>query len=132
MEYVAAFVIYAIVVFVLKEFFNAKSLQNIKKEVFESYNQIFFFAGIVFFFIYNYIHDTTTFAISMKYGMLVLIGIDILIYLNIKFRDYPFGWAILSIILDILAFPIGLVFVLGIFAFLASLMDRGSCYYDCD
>ena len=133
MEYLAAFIIYVIVFFILQAFFNAKSLKSIKKEVFESFYQIFFFAGLIFFFIYTSIHAKTTFAITMKYGMLVLIAIDILIYLMLKFKSFPFSWAILSIILDILAFPIGVVFVLGIFAFAASLMDRGNCYYyDCD
>ena len=130
MEYVAAFIIYAIIFYILQAFFNAQSLKSINKEIFESYNQIFFFVGLFFFFIYTYINDKTTFAITMKYAMLALIVIDILIYLISKFKNFPLSWAIFSIILDILAFPIGVVFVFGIFATVASL-TRG-CYYDCD
>jgi hypothetical protein len=111
MEFIAAMILYGIFYYVVTTFTNRISIKKIKKEVFSLYNQIFFLIGFILFFIFLKIEDHSTFAMIMKISMGILLIIDVLVYLFLKFNEYSFSWAIFSIILDIIAIPVGIIIV---------------------
>jgi len=127
-EAIAALILYGIFYFFITNISNSISYKKIGKEIFSFENQIFFWIGCILFLIFISIEHHNTFALIMKIGMGILIVVDILFYLFSKFKEYPFGWAIWSIMLDVLAIPIGIIIIL----IALGAASYNSCWWWCD
>jgi hypothetical protein len=131
MEYIGAVIIYAILFFVFKEIANAYSKKKIGKNVFDwSYQGILVIIALLFV-VSVFITDKTNFAITVKYVLFFLGFLGIGFYLLIKIDEYKkIGWILLSIVLDMIAFPL----VVGAIIALMLAFSRRDCYYwnDCD
>jgi len=114
MKIIAGIIIYFVIFWIIKSFANAQSVKIIKKEVFDWMYQVYIFIGAILFFIYTSIEVKSSFDEFLKYGILVLFFVDVIMYFVVKFKEYKFGWALLSIIMDILAIPVSLTVVLVI------------------
>ena len=114
MKLIAAGIIYLVIFWGIKSFANAQSIKIIKKEVFDWMYQVFIFIGAVLFFIYTNFEVKSGFDEFLKYGILILFFADVIIYFVIKFKEYKFGWALISIMMDVLAVPISLTVFLVI------------------
>jgi len=114
MKMIAGIIIYFVIFWLVKNFVNAQSIKIIKKEVFDWMYQVFIFIGAILFFIYTNIEIKSGFDVFLKYGILILFFADVIIYFVIKFKEYKFGWALISIMMDVLAVPVSLTVFLVI------------------
>ena len=114
MKMIAGIIIYFVIFWLVKNFVNAQSIKIIKKEVFDWMYQVFIFIGAVLFFIYTNFEVKSGFDEFLKYGILILFFADVIIYFVIKFKEYKFGWALISIMMDVLAVPVSLTVFLVI------------------
>jgi len=130
-EKIAVLVLYGIFYFFITNFSNAISNKKIGIEVFDLGNQLFFWIGWILFLIFINIENHSTFSLILKIAMGILLVADIIFYFYSKFSRYSFGWAIWSIILDILAIPAGILLVL-IAIGLAYGEAYGRCYWWCN
>jgi len=128
-EIVAILIFYGILYYGITTFSNKISHKTIGKDVFQLENQVFFWIAIVLYIIFMHIGDKTNLQVILKAGIEVLLLFDILFYFFIKFTDYPFFWAIYSIILDLFAFPAGVIIILIALGAVAAIADYPCCYW---
>ena len=130
-EAVAALILYGIFYFSITKFSNVISNKKIQKDVFGLGNQLFFWIGCILFLVFINIKDHDTLSSILKISMGILLILDIVFYFFLKFSEYPFMWAIWSIILDLLAIPAGILLILIAFG-VAYGNTYGRCYWWCN
>ena len=128
-EIVAILIFYGIFYYGITTFSNKISRKAIGTDVFQLENQVFFWIAIVLYIIFMHIGEKTNFQVVLKAGVEILILFDILFYFFVKFTDYPFFWAVYSIVLDLFAFPAGVIIILVALGAVAAMADYPCCYW---